>query len=91
MKYLACSINPFSIAQNIVAIDTEKPTEQKILATCSLDALPEILNVASQSFQTYDINLYGPNEMINEIADSAYKYNSLYCHNKPNITIHLNP
>lgn len=90
-KFLTCSINPFGMDQSIIAIDSENPKEQKILAKCHLDNLPELLNVASQSFGALDINLYGPIDIIEEIATNAYKYNSIYCHNKENIKIHLNP
>ena len=91
MRYLACSLNPFSITQSVIAGDTNNPTEQKVLATCNLDALPEILNVASRSFQAYNINLFGPDELVDEIAANTYKYNSIYCHNKPSIVININP
>ena len=91
MKYLACSISPFGMEQSIIAIDSENPKAQKILVKCHLDSLPEMLNVASQSFGAFDINLYGPIDILEEISINTYKYNSIYCHDKPNITIHLNP
>ena len=86
-KILCCSLNPFSMSQPIVLCDSELNKSQ-IIASVNLNELPRVLSEISNQYMAYNINLYGPTQLLETIADDTFEYNfHTYHHNDLNINI----